>query len=166
MTLMHKMTSEFVEDEERVRLTGELKDGGTVVIWLTQRLLTRLLPHLFKWLEKQSGVNLPAELVLSFAQQAARAELSPEPPVKSGEDAQAWLAHAVDITAEPASLRLLFRSLRQQQAGVTLQPQQLRQWLSILHDLWRRAEWSGGLWPEWILSADPAAAPKMRSSLH
>lgn len=164
---MHKMTSEFVEDEDRMRLSGELKEGGgTVVIWLTQRLLSRLLPHLFKWLEIQSGSNLPAELVLSFAQQAARAELAPEPPVKSSQDAQTWLAHAVDITAEPASLRLLFRSLKQEQAGVTLQPQQLRQWLSILHDLWRRAEWSAGLWPEWIVSSDPIAASKMRSPLH
>lgn len=166
MPLMHKMTSEFVEDEDRMRLTGELKEGGTVVIWLTQRLLTRLLPHLFKWLEKQSGSNLPTELVLSFAQQAARAELSPEPPVKSSEDAQAWLACAVDITVEPTGLRLLFRSLQQEQAGVTLQPQQLRQWLSILHDLWRRAEWSAGLWPEWIVSSDPAATPKLRAPLH
>ena len=125
MLLMHKMTSEFVEDEDRVRLTGELKEGGTVVIWLTQRLLTRLLPHLFKWLETQSGNNLPAELVLSFAQQAARAELSPEPPVKSDQNTQTWLAHAVDIMAEPAGLRLRFRSVQQEQAEVSLQPQQL-----------------------------------------
>jgi hypothetical protein len=163
---MHKMTSEFVEDEDRMCLTGELKEGGTVVIWLTQRLLTRLLPHLFKWLETQSGSNLPAEVVLSFAQQAAKAELSPQPPVKSDQNAQTWLAHSVDITADPTGLRLRFRGLGQEQSGVTLQPQQLQQWLSILHGLWRRAEWPAGLWPEWIISADPAAAPKMRSPLH
>ncbi len=163
---MHKMTSEFVEDEDRVRLTGELKEGGTVVIWLTQRLLTRLLPHLFKWLETQSGNNLPAELVLSFAQQAARAELSPEPPVKSDQNTQTWLAHAVDIMAEPAGLRLRFRSVQQEQAGVSLQPQQLQQWISILHELWQRAEWPTKLWPEWIVSADQTKASKLRAPLH
>jgi hypothetical protein len=166
MLLMHKMTSEFVEDEDRMRLTGELKEGGTVVIWLTQRLLTRLLPHLFKWLETQSGNNLPAELVLSFAQQAARAELSPEPPVKSDQNTQMWLAHAVDIMAEPAGLRLRFRSLQQEQAGVSLQPQQLQQWFSILHELWQRAEWPTNLWPEWIVSSDQTKASKLRIPLH
>ena len=142
------------------------KEGGTVVIWLTQRLLTRLPPHLFKWLETQSDNNLPPELVLSFAQQAARAELSPEPPAQSDQNAQTWLAHAVDMMAEPAGLRLRFRSLQQEQAGVSLQPQQLQQWFSILHELWRRTEWPTKLWPERIVSLDQTKASKLRVPLH
>lgn len=166
MPELHKMTSEFVEDEDRMRLTGELKEGGTVVIWLSQRLLRRLFPHLLKWLEQQSVSNLPSDLLLSFAQQAARAELPLEPPVRSGKDAQMWLAHAVDITAEAAGLRVNFRGMHQESARVILHSQQLRQWLGIMHDLWQRAEWPAGLWPEWVSSSEPAAGAKPRAPLH
>ena len=38
---LQRVTTAYVADEDRLRLTGELSDGDAVVLWLTQRLLNR-----------------------------------------------------------------------------------------------------------------------------
>ena len=43
---LHRITTEYIDSEDRIRLTGQLASGDTVVLWLTQRLLNRLVPHL------------------------------------------------------------------------------------------------------------------------
>ena len=50
MSELQRITSEYIEAEDRLRLTGEVGEGETETLWLTQRLLTRLLDHLLKWL--------------------------------------------------------------------------------------------------------------------
>ena len=37
--VLQRVTTAYLENEDRLRLTGELADGDTVVCWLTQRLL-------------------------------------------------------------------------------------------------------------------------------
>ena len=90
---LQRVTTAYVADEDRLRLTGELSDGDAVVLWLTQRLLNRLVPHLTAWLARQTGSFAstvpPAiqsahhNIVQGFAQQSARAQLKPEPPVRA-----------------------------------------------------------------------------------
>ena len=46
--VLQRVTTAYLENEDRLRLTGELADGDTVVCWLTQRLLNRLVPGLIK----------------------------------------------------------------------------------------------------------------------
>ena len=53
--VLERCTTEYAEDEDRLRLSAELANGNTVVLWLTQRLLNRLVPHLVQWLEKQTA---------------------------------------------------------------------------------------------------------------
>ncbi|MBC7859879.1 MAG: hypothetical protein H7Z39_14125, partial [Burkholderiaceae bacterium] len=82
MSALQRITTEYVGVEDRIRLSGrddadDAGDGRTVVIWITQRLLQRLLPVLVEWLERQDGATLRADIARSFAQQAARAELAP-----------------------------------------------------------------------------------------
>jgi hypothetical protein len=43
-----------------MRLTGETEQSHTVVIWLTQRLLYRLVPHLCQWVQHHSPVAGPS----------------------------------------------------------------------------------------------------------
>ena len=62
---LQRLTTEYVDAEDRMRLTGEIRPGETLVLWLSQRLLMRLLPHLFLWLEKL-GVGLVRLNVLTF----------------------------------------------------------------------------------------------------
>lgn len=69
---LHRITTEYVEAEDRVRIVGEVEAAETVVLWLTRRLLDRLIPHLTLWLERRQGDVLRADLLLSFAHQAAQ----------------------------------------------------------------------------------------------
>ena len=78
---LQRITTEYNEPEDRIRLSGELAQGDTVVLWLTQRLLNRLVPHLTAWLSQQlaPASSIPSvqavheDIVQGFAQQAARA---------------------------------------------------------------------------------------------
>ena len=79
MSELQRITSEYVENEDRVRLTCEVETGATEILWLTQRLLIRIVNHLLQWLEQQTSVATPealkdkqaADLVQGFAQQTA-----------------------------------------------------------------------------------------------
>ena len=158
MSDLQRITSEYIEHEDRIRLTGAVETGATEVLWLTQRLLIRVVNHLLQWLEQQSTVAAPdalkdgeaAQLVQGFAQQAASAELQLQPPVQSQGDEQAWIVNSVDITRSPQAVKLNFKGAHGELAGLTLEARQLRQWLAIIHQLWKVAQWPPAIWPRWM----------------
>tara|TARA_R110001606_G_scaffold172041_3_gene318221 strand:+ start:383 stop:883 length:501 start_codon:yes stop_codon:yes gene_type:complete len=166
MKELQRLTTEYVEAEDRIRISGELTSSETVVMWLSQRLLLRLLPHLFLWLEKQSNDNIPMEIEQSFAQEAAKANLTPEAPVQRLTGSQEWLVGAVDLTPNSNTLAMSFRSQTGQRETLALQAVPLRQWLEIIHTLWAVAEWPSHVWPEWIASKGDASELDHASRLH
>jgi hypothetical protein len=147
---LQRLTTEYVHAEDRMRLTGEIRPGETLVLWLSQRLLIRLLPHLFLWLEKRGSTAFPAEIEQSLEQRAATASMGSEEPVQGGGESTAWLVEAVDMSAGEHALRLSFRREGEAAVTLTLPAQPMRQWLTILHTLWGMAEWPPALWPEWM----------------
>jgi hypothetical protein len=157
---LQRLTTEYVDAEDRMRLTGEIRPGETLVLWLSQRLLMRLLPHLFLWLEKQGSTPFPVEIEQSFEQQAALANLSLEAPVQRTRDSKAWMVEAVDMTAGDHALRLSFRRQGEDSVSLTMPGQAMRQWLTILRSLWGVAEWHEGIWPDWVqyVAAKPIVA--------
>lgn len=144
-----RFTTEYIDFEDRFRLTAETDGGERVLLWLTQRLLQRLMPVLLQWLEKQTGRTPHAEVLQGFAQQAARSELQPQAPVPAEAGGAGWLVQSVDIAQSPRNIRLTFRSVAGEAASVTLEALPLRQWLNILHDAYCKAEWRHEGWPEW-----------------
>ncbi len=157
-----RVTTEYIEAEDRLRLSGELPDGSTVVLWLTQRLVGRLVPHLCGWLEKQTKAGAPVDLVQGFAQQAALASLESQPKVQAGSGSQAWLVQTIDLNGGDGFLALLFKPDSQGAAvtRLTLQTQPLRQWLGIVLSQFRRAGWPLTVWPDWAIEARaPKAGP-------
>jgi hypothetical protein len=152
---LQRLTTEYVDTEDRLRLTGEIRPGETTVLWLSQRLLLRLLPPLFLWLEKQSVDGLPLDIAQGFAQQAAQANLSPEAPVARAAQSQEWLVEAVDLSPKEDILTLQFRAQPPKAVTLSMSAQALRQWLNILHTLWGLAEWPIGIWPQWMADSKP-----------
>ena len=69
MYRLKKVTAEFIETEDRIRLSALTADDKTLALWLTQRLLSRLITHLANWLEKK-----PADL-----SKALDSESNPQP---------------------------------------------------------------------------------------
>ena len=170
MIHLQRITTEYVDTEDRIRLSGEVEDNSPIVLWLTQRLLAQLITHLLGLIEKQSldvattdSANpAPASsLMQGFAQQAAQAELAPEVPVQATDSAQSWLVLEVDFSLNPeGTLVLVFKrdaGKAAQQGGedarkatLTVEAKQLRQWLGIVHAQWQQAGWPLTLWPTWM----------------
>lgn len=153
MQTLQRITTEFVDTEDRVRLSGQLHDGSTLVLWLTRRLLDRVVPHLTEWLEQ--GSNQPVGLVdrdtlQGFAQQAAQAQLDAEAPVRVAPVESGWLVESLDIARGTNGVQLTFKGSGEPVALV-LAGQPLRQWLGILFAQYQRGDWPLQMWPAWII---------------
>jgi hypothetical protein len=167
MPELQRITTEYIDSEDRIRLCGESAPNETVVLWLTQRLLNRLVQHLLTWLEQQAGASggmgsdVRADLVHSFAQQAALASMEMQAPVQVRSAQSAWLVHSVDVTVNQQFVRLTFKGSDAGEQGavleasVSMQALPLLQWLSILHEQCRRVGWVSpeainAVWHEWL----------------
>lgn len=159
MSQLSRVTTQYVETEDRLRLTGSAAAGEVQTVWLTQRLLLRLLPVLLQWLEGHGADTLQAEVMQSFAQQAAQAELTPQAPVRADAGAPAWLAMTVDVTRTQQAVGLTFRGADGEQTTVKMVPKELRQWLAIVHDAYGKAQWVPDVWPIWVSERTLPAKP-------
>ncbi len=165
MTILQRITTEYIEAEDRIRLAGEAGEN-TVVLWLTQRLLNRLVPHLTAWLSRQlaPASRIPSvqpahqDIAQSFAQQAARAQLAPEPPVRAPSEGSGWRVDSVDIAQGEEAVALTFKGEGEAQATLTLAAQPLRQWLGIVFEQYQCGEWPTTAWPGWMEAGRPQAA--------
>jgi len=172
---LHRITTEYIDSEDRIRLTGQLASGDTVVLWLTQRLLNRLVPHLTAWLDQQvaPASSIPSvqaahqDFLQGFAQQAARAQLTPEPPVRASSIVASWRVDAVDVNQGEDAVVLTFRGEADARAVLKLAAQPLRQWLGIVYEQFLRGEWPIAAWPTWMEAIAPAqAAGRSATLLH
>lgn len=167
MATLERFTTEYVVLEDRLRLSGELAGGDTLVLWLTQRLIRHLVPHLTGWLEAQvppasghAAVQATHQnIVQGFAQQAARAQLAPAPPVQAQSPAASWRVDVVHIARGPDALALTLQGEAEgQQAVLQLPAQVLRQWLGIVYGQCLRGDWPTTVWPAWMEAGTPAPA--------
>ena len=167
MATLERFTTEYVVQEDRIRLSGELAGGETVVLWLTQRLVRHLGPHLTGWLEAQlppAGGHAAVQathqdMVQGFAQQAARAQLAPEPPVRAQSPVASWRVDVVHIARSADAVVLTLQGESEaQQAVVPLPAHALRQWLGIVYDQCLRGDWPTTAWPAWMEAGAPAHA--------
>lgn len=175
MSALQRVTTEFIEMEDRMRISGENEQGEVTSFWLTQRLLIRLVAHLVASLEKgapkggklQGHDERISEMVQGMAQQAAQAALnSEEIPVKDPDYEHTWLALEVDIKHIDEQLHIEFRNKSGVSAEVTLEVSHLRQWLSILYRLWIQAEWPKAIWPQWMTDSIAETANQPSAPLH
>ena len=162
MQALQRVTTAYVDSEDRIRLTGECTDGTAVQLWLTRRLVERLLPLLLDWLKQDAGEGAHGAIMQEFAQSAALDALAPQPAVRVQDDSSV-LVQTVNVTRGDIAVALEFKAGDVNDGGpswsITFEPQPLRQWLSIVHDQYRKAEWPLSAWPAWITEADqPVAA--------
>ncbi len=164
---LRRFSTEYLPKEDRIRLLAELKDSQSLVIWLTQRMLNQLLPPLFRWLESHGPNSVQAEVIQSLRQEAARAALEPQAPVRVAAQSQDWLLVAADIKTTARIAHLRFKGAdAAQQATLDLGVKPLRQWLNILHDQYRKAGWTRTSWPQWVTEVTAVEVAKQAPLLH
>lgn len=187
---LQRITSIYSDVEDRFRITGEVSDESTRCLWLTQRLLLRLVPHILEWLNEIAraegkGDLGQAELMQDFAQQAAKARLEPQAAVPvptmpdpnaaiettpgaatAGQQDAIWLVKEVDISKSTNGiLTLTFKHESANGVQLAMAPIELRQWLIILHSQWLQAGWPAAIWPEWV-DTSPKASDQAVKELH
>lgn len=158
-----RFTTDYIEVEDRIRLTGVLPDDTVVTLWLTLRLVNRVIPHLAAWLERPTA-NVPlASLRQEMEQQRATLELQPLPPVGGAGAAPGVLIRSVDIRCTETVATMVFKTAAgdsgDQIARIAMQATLLRQWLGVLHGFYKTAEWPMAVWPAWIEAAPLTGQP-------
>ena len=174
MTNLERITSEYIESEDRIRLTAIGAAEETLILWITQRLLIRLITHFLGWLEKgapevalSSAIDNEAKSALQgMAQQSATAKLQEQSAVAATPDSVALLVKEIDIKMNEEVVLLVFKCHDDQKPELTFTIQQLRQWLGMIHRLWRQADWPLSIWPEWMDDSQQANQASSHSSLH
>lgn len=146
MSILQRITTEYIDIEDRVKVSTECLDGEFVVLWFSQRMLTRLLPHMITWTQKQDIQLSHQELPLSQERDAET--LSSAPAVSVSEDCPQYLVNSIDISSSPEALALCFKSGIHHYT-LSLKPDALLFWLEILHALWDQAEWTATPWVSW-----------------
>lgn len=161
--ILQRITSEFVEREDRLRVRGALADGQVAVLWLTQRLLNRALPPLIEWLDKQPSPELAA------AGQAPAGGAPSAPVVERGGELH-HLIDQLDLGFGNSGVRLTFSST----TSGTLEPvgamilgaAALGQWLEILLRQYRKGQWPETAWGDWPKSNQISASAHQSLTVH
>ena len=169
-----RLTSSYINTEDRFQFLGVTDDNTTVTLWMTQRLLLRIIPPLLEWVEQQTPGQLNAaptgqsdnDMLLVFAQQAARANYKTMPAVSHDPQGRSALISSVDVGRFSAGIRLVFKAEDQAVAGIVLDAEQLRHWLDIMRRQWKKARWPDNIWPPWLSSADISASADTVNTAH
>ena len=156
MQSLKKVTSEFIETEDRIRLSALTTEDKAVAFWMTQRLLIRLVTHLSKQIEMgspQSG-NAPKTEEASHSDrdiETNRESFAAESPVKIEKNIKPVLITEVDIKFGKSDLTLVLKSGKKLCANISFSLFQLKQWLEILYTLWHSAGWPISHWPQKLI---------------
>ena len=163
MYSLKKVTAEFIETEDRIRLSALTADNKTLALWLTQRLLSRLITHLAKWLEKNpTDLNIaldsesnPQPEPPGSAKEPDSASLPDQTSVKIKKSDESILITEVDVKFGDNGIALILKSEKETNAEIAFTLSEARQWVGILHSLWHKAEWPSSLLPQWIGDNSP-----------
>lgn len=168
---LRKLTTRYIVEEDRFRVSAEA-DGSTINLWLTQRLILDLIPHLLRWLDahtpeqppRQAEASEPAEDSAGHPEADSGGGLTPQvtsqlvsqirPAVASvdaGKARRSVLVKTIHFQPRDGVLRLVF-PLPDEEAELLLQPEHLRIWLGAFYTGWQQARWPD-IWPDWMKQA-------------
>lgn len=156
---VRRFTTEYVIPEDRIRIALERQDDTLVVLWLTRRLMVRLVPQILKVLEtlpKLQGagrVPRPSDNAQRQSQIDALGKLEQQSPVLGGElpdSIESHLATGLSVRMTRAMMLLDFKVGEDLVQTLPFPEDAIRQWLGMLHATFRKAGWNEDIWPTWI----------------
>ena len=155
---LQRITTYYDPNEDRIRLSGEDESGEPLALWLTRRLLNRLIPVLLQWLERHNTPGADSDCSPDFVLNLPWDEPLRQPPPKEFPICPQYLVRSVNITQGEA-LSLIFHhkdtSPTASSFSLAFGPHPLRQWLNALREQYEKAEWPMTCWPEWAQAPAP-----------
>ena len=148
MNKLKRITSEYVEAEDRIRIAGLTEQNETLSLWLTMRLTSRLVTHCLALLEKNSP-ELKNNLQ-GMVRGSAGQEIVEESAVKVAKNSPSFLIREIDLKTSDELVVLVFKENKTSSYELYLESNQLRQWLGMLYLIWQKAEWPLHIWPDWM----------------
>ena len=154
------VTMQFDPLEDRIIMDCCNKSKNTQRLWLTRRLLNRLIPSLTDQLEANSSNKISKEMEQAFAQEKAEIKKIKTKSVVLKKDNPSWLVTSVKVEKSKFEFKLLFinengsesigKDDNQKKAEFVLAISNLRQWLNALFKIYTKAEWDTKCFPNWI----------------
>ena len=157
-------TGRYNPVEDRLRLDAVDADGNKQSLFMTRRLVDRIIPVMVEHLEGQTPEGMPRDLVQEMQQDKARqghAEGGAEAPVEVAPEFVPWLCRTVHLTKTGPSLSVVFTDDTHIEAHMPMSAENLRVVLDILKTLYTAAEWSLQAFPDWMQTPASAEAPLM-----
>lgn len=161
-----RFTTRYEMSEDRVKLSLELPDDNVQILWMTRRLLSRMVPHLLDRLQgigpiasgptetQQQAMAGNSDAVQRFNQEAAVSAIARQPAVTPSEKTPAgpvaYLITSIDVRSGPQVIVLDFKSGERVLHSLPLGEDALRQWLSIVYSQYKAGGWNEAFWPNWI----------------
>ena len=139
--------------EDRLRLDAVDAAGGKQAIFLTRRLVDRVIPVLVSHLEGKTPEGVPADLAQGMSQSRARqARQTGEatPAVAADAETPTWLCRTMHFQKADHGLNVIFTDDTQVDAVMPMVEANLRAVLDMLLDLYGRAGWPTEPFPEWM----------------
>ena len=154
------VTMQFDPLEDRIIMDCSNKSKRTQRLWLTRRLLDRLIPSLTDQLEVKSTNKISKQLEQAFAQEKAEINKIKTRSVVLKKDNSSWLVTSIKVEKSMHEFKLLFtneqklepieKEASQNKAQFVLAISNLRQWLNALFKIYNKAEWDTKCFPNWI----------------
>jgi len=180
---LSKLTTRYVAEEDRFLVSAE-SDKGNINLWLTQRLILSLIPHLLNWLDANTSQHLDQAERTATAEGSSPPEATkPQegvPPqvasqlvsqtrrmvsrVDAGKANRSVLVQTLHLQPRGEMLKLVFQ-LTDEEAILLLQPEHLRIWLGAFYNGWQNARWPD-IWPEWMKQAHKIRRQYPVSTMH
>ena len=156
------VTMSFSAIEDRIVMDSLDQSKKVERLWLSRRLLDRLIPTLTDQLEVNSSKTIPTELEQSLAQEKAEMDKKQSKAVEIRSKNPSWLVTHIQIGRSKNKFRLLFLGKNtnepmatNNQANFDLAIPNLRQWLNAIHKIYLKAEWETKAFPPWLTENNP-----------
>ena len=145
-------TARYDGIEDRLRFDAVDAHGGKQAIYLTRRLVDRVIPVLVSHLEGKTPGGVPADLAQGMSQSRARQTRQTgdtTPPVVAASETPTWLCRTLHIQKVEHGLTVIFTDDTGIDAIMPMVEANLRAVLDILLDLYAKAGWPTEAFPEW-----------------
>ncbi|MFA5631177.1 MAG: hypothetical protein WC997_06680 [Porticoccaceae bacterium] len=158
---LHKVTLRYSKVEDRVRMDAQTEAGEVVAFWLTQRLCRELISPFVTYFNNADVACTSASpqsisAVQGFLHHEAKVHKKRALPVAREKAVRVVLPSRAQVRTSSKVIQIALPLQENTMAVLAMRPDEARQWLDILYQQYRRAEWPLDIWPQWIRSVPSA----------